>query len=394
MGYIYARGSRLWAGFWDHTKKLHQKQTPFVVGQEDDARAALERAEAEVAAGVDTETIVIGPTTVKQHIETWSQSRMDQGVGCAFDDRTRLRKYAVPIIGQLAFDEVRPRHIRDLIRTLVQSSGLAPRSIRHVYGALHVMFRDAVVDEILPANPCVLKSGDLPRKKDKDPRWRPGAIFTRAEVPQLIWDDRIPKDRRVLYALLALAGPRFGEASAARWYSYDEKIEPLGRLVVATSWSTRRAIEKSTKTEEPRSVPIHPVFAEILTEWKQTGWREIMGRDPTPEDLIIPSRRGANRGVNHALRRFHEDLDRLGLRHRRLHDLRRTFISLAISDGARPDVLKRVTHGRPGDIMGVYTELPWETLCEDVGKLKIARPAPATPPTSPPDNAMSIEIVH
>jgi hypothetical protein len=49
--------------------------------------------------------------------------------------------------------------------------------------------------------------------------------------------------------------------------------------------------------------------------------------------LIVPSRRGAPRNANHMLRWFHEDLERIGLQARRQHDARRTFITVALSDG-------------------------------------------------------------
>lgn len=75
--------------------------------------------------------------------------------------------------------------------------------------------------------------------------------------------------------------------------------------------------------------------------------------------------------MNHALKRFHEDLERLGLRKRRQHDARRSFITLARSDGARKDVLEWVTHGPRGDIVDLYTTLPWEALCAEVAKLRI-----------------------
>jgi hypothetical protein len=75
--------------------------------------------------------------------------------------------------------------------------------------------------------------------------------------------------------------------------------------------------------------------------------------------------------VNHGLRRFHEDLERLGLRPRRQHDTRRTFISIARADGARPDILRWATHGPTGDVVDVYTTLPWATLCEEVAKARI-----------------------
>ncbi len=67
------------------------------------------------------------------------------------------------------------------------------------------------------------------------------------------------------------------------------------------------------------------------------------------------------------------DFAALGWRRRRGHDLRRTFISLARADGARPDVLKLITHGHAGDMISIYTEMPWEALCEQVVSLRVSR---------------------
>ena len=76
--------------------------------------------------------------------------------------------------------------------------------------------------------------------------------------------------------------------------------------------------------------------------------------------------------MNASLRRFHEDLDRIGLRARRPHDARRTFISIARADGAVADTLHFATHGPDGDIMDDYTTLPWSALCDEVSKAKIS----------------------
>ena len=57
--------------------------------------------------------------------------------------------------------------------------------------------------------------------------------------------------------------------------------------------------------------------------------------------------------------------------YQRSHDVRRTFIKLARSDGARKDVLEWITHGPRGDIVDLYTTLPWELLCGAVSLLKI-----------------------
>ena len=97
-----------------------------------------------------------------------------------------------------------------------------------------------------------------------------------------------------------------------------------------------------------------------------------MGRAPEAADLIVPSRTGRCRSANHMLKKFHQDLERIGLRKRRQHDLRRTFISLCRADGGRGDILRFITHGpNKGDVFDSYTTLPWEALCTEVAKLRI-----------------------
>ena len=73
-------------------------------------------------------------------------------------------------------------------------------------------------------------------------------------------------------------------------------------------------------------------------------------------------------------KRLRDDLAMLKLRHRRGHDLRRTMISLARTDGARKDILELCTHTpRKGSAMDLYTTFPWESLCEEVSKLRVQR---------------------
>ena len=194
------------------------------------------------------------------------------------------------------FAELRTRQIRDLVKQLrVKQSArgdlLAPRTVRHVYSALRTMLQDAVVDELIDVSPCAVRKGELPGKIDRDPLWRPGAVFTRDEVESLISDERIPEDRRVVNALLFLAGLRFGECAALRWRVYDPSVEPLGKLVVATSFNVKKHAEKSVTTERPREVPVHPTLASVLATWKLGGWQELMGRPGPPVPTISSSPR-------------------------------------------------------------------------------------------------------
>lgn len=195
---------------------------------------------------------------------------------------------------------------------------LAPRTIRNVYSVCSALFRDAATEGLIEQTPCILSRAQLPKVKDADPTWRATAIFLPAEVESLISDERIPRDRRVCYALYFLGCTRFGDMSALHWRAYDPNRAPLASLRVELSYNTRAKQEKGVKTDNPRTVPVHPTLARILGEWKLSGWPQMFkDKKPLPDDLIVPSRLGKNRSANHLLKRFHEDCARLARRSRR-----------------------------------------------------------------------------
>jgi len=105
----------------------------------------------------------------------------------------------------------------------------------------------------------------------------------------------------------------------------------------------------------------------MLAEWRLSGWPAVMGRAPTPDDLVVPMPAPANRGPrvkqgamrteHNTYKRLIKDLATLGRRHRRFHDLRRTMITLARADGARKDILELCPHtpGKNGRTIDLYT---------------------------------------
>jgi integrase len=361
VGSLYLKRGRLWARFKNASGKWAATPTPYLPADRDKALRFLKVLEADTRIAVsESPPKRPGTPTVSEYSEGWIKDRRALGLRTADDDETRLKLHALPAIGAMAIDEVRPRHIRDLVLALRKDGALAPRSIRNVYGVLATMFRTAVADEVIAATPCVLARGILPKKVDKDPAWRATAIFTRPEVEQLISDVRIPEDRRVLYGLKGIAGLRHTEAATLRWRQYDAALEPLGALNL-----------ERTKTGVPRRIPVHPTLARLLAEWKLSGWERTYGRRPEPDDVIVPTRNLTERPSPDAQRSLGLDLDTLKLRRRRGHDLRRTFVTLAQVDGARRDLLETISHGPRGDIINVYSSFPWPALCAEVAKLKI-----------------------
>lgn len=383
---IFARGNVLWIRFRDVTG-WRRASTGYRVGQEALAAEVLAEVEARLAPKVAAAAIDV--TGARMPLRVFAEKWLDaRDTETAKDDRGRYENHIDPVLGNVAIADITKRHVQDFVKSLAKKRKLgnlrkdgtrtetdeliAPRTVRHIYGTLRAMFADAVADDVIKESPCVLRD-ELPEKKDKDRSWRRTAVFTRDEVEIIIsaTDDKIPEDRRVLDAIMLIGAARFGEAAALTWRDYDAVCSPLGKLTIDKSYSSKSHKVKCDKTDNPREMPVHPTLAKVLAAWKLGGFERLTGRPPRPDDLIVPSRRGQARNVNHMLRRFHEDLERVGLRPRRQHDSRRTFISIARSDGAERDKLRWCTHGPSGDVFDDYTTFTWAALCDEVAKARI-----------------------
>lgn len=369
----YRRGKIWWISYTGPGGESVRESTGTTIGAV--AERMLKDRRAEVAMGTWRPRSVggAGRPTVASFAPRFVEELRRRGVRTAGDYEARLRDHVIPALGARPLDAIRPRDVAAFIQGIASGGKLAPRSVVHVLDALRSLLRLAVFEELIIANPASdLPRGIVPKKRDADPSWRATAIYTATELAMLLTDARVPGDRRVMYALEGLAGLRFGEAAGRRWIDLVPDA-PMARLVVATQYDGR-----ATKTDTPRAVPVHPMLAAILAEWRLSGWRELVGRAPKPEDLIAPSRRGVVRSVRHGHNKLHDDLDRLGLRRRRQHDLRRTFVSLARAGGASPEVVRLVTHGRASadpdhQVIDGYTTLPWAVLCDAVSRIEVPR---------------------
>jgi hypothetical protein len=131
----------------------------------------------------------------------------------------------------------------------------------------------------------------------------------------------------------------------------------------------------------------------MLAEWRLSGWSEMMGRLPEPDDLILPlppadAERRTNRtgepirGDVYIRRRWVDAGEpMLGWRHREVYATKATFISLVIEDGADPLVIEhRVTHTKPRrSAFDGYDRGPhWRQTCTEVAKLRVSRRPLAT----------------
>ena len=334
--------------------------------------------------------LIAGAFTLRDWVKTWLERRREAGLDWK-KDRGRLVNHVLPELGGLEIADVTAARLADLVHALRFKKKLANRTVRNVYSTLAACMRDARIAGKRSDTPCILTDAQLGPIVDKDPEWRSAAVYTRKEAEAMIGSPKIPLDRQIVYGLGLLAGLRIGEGAALRWRNYDATCEPLGKLTVATAYSTSYSRAKGTKTNAVRYVPVHPVLAQLLTEWRQ-GWAAMFGRDPEPDDLIVPlppdvrrtSRKGDRyRGWDYTGRRWREvDLPALGWRSRSVYDTRASFISLALEDDADREILRRVTHAKAKrDAFDGYDRGErWAETCREVARLRLTRLVPAMYP--------------
>src|SRR5687767_2738010 len=113
MGSIYKRGKKLWLRFKGPDGKWTQSPSGFEVGQEQQAREALRRLEDRLAANVEFGEPEKGPVTLARYTQRW----LEQRKGLVADlrtDESRLRLHVLPYIGEMALEDIRPRHLVEL----------------------------------------------------------------------------------------------------------------------------------------------------------------------------------------------------------------------------------------------------------------------------------------
>ncbi len=380
-GTVYLRGAVWWIAYsWQGERYYEKASADQRVAKSLLAKRRKEGPEAPKAAPVSL--------TVERYLDRWTTGRQGR-VRHADNEVAFFVRYVYPQIGSMVLGEVTRADMIALVetleRTVSEKTGklLSARTVLAIYRTIQVAYSDAMTDLGLKSTPCTLKTrrNELPRKRDVSPTWRKEAVYTLAEIETLLSSPALPPDRRAFYGLMALAGCRSSEAAGLRWRDYDHAETPLGRLTVARQADGPR-VERETKTGDTKEVAVHPVLAELLSHWRRVGFAQIFGRDPRPDDPIVPSRGDESgetfRGRSQSHRSLVGDLKRAGLRAvpSCQHAMRATFLTRLSADGAIMAIARRATHAAPKDVQGGYDRSGWLDLCREVAKLSITLRAP------------------
>lgn len=344
---------------------------------------------------IDTRTELFG-----SYAERLLARRIAKGLRSRKDARSVLDTHLMPVFRDRPLGAVTTREVREFVEMLrkkphARSTPEKPRTLANntvlnIYGMLRAIFGRAVREDILDKNPCKLGDEDLPEKTYAIEDFQKVQIYECDEVIALLDLEKtgahpLPDHWRQLYRAVYWTGGRIGEVCALTFARVELDLKPLGKATLAKSYSSKNKEVGPTKTGDIKELPIHPQWAPHFREWCESGYEQYTGRKPTPDAIVFPAKgRGTKRGrLFHrsstvVLHRLHDDLDKLGFRKRRTHDLRRTFITMiANTDGINHKLLHRLTHSRGGAVIENYIEHKFEAVCREFMKVRLEKSTPA-----------------
>jgi integrase len=229
----------------------------------------------------------------------------------------------------------------------------SPKTVRHVHTLLHKALNDAVRWGHLARNPASLAEAPRPRTPEMH-------VWTAEQLRTFLHE----VERERLYAawlLLITTGMRRGEVLGLTWENVDLRA---GRLSVVHSLTVvdyhRVAMLEPKTAKGRRSVALDPATIDALRAHRKQQLEERMVAGPTTQDsgLVFTRPSGAPIHPEYVSRRFTQLSRRAGLPRIRLHDLRHSYATAALTTGISAKVVsERLGHSSVSITLDIYSHV-------------------------------------
>jgi integrase len=254
-----------------------------------------------------------------------------------------LDVHIIPRLGDTRLQALSTEMISDM-RAEMSASGVGEPAIRKVLVVLQSILERAVEWRHIDTNPA--RSVRKPSQQRTRVVRPLGPKIVEEMRAHLLSTDR-PLDA-TLISVLAYAGLRPGEAIGLRWHDVGERTLLVERSVAFGQL-------KSTKTGGTRSVRLLSALRHDLNAWREQTDRNA------DLDLIFPSPDGspwnADRARNWRKRAFAEAAEHAAVPHARPYDLRHSYVSLLIAQGATVVEVARQAGHAPTMTLSTYAHL-------------------------------------
>jgi integrase len=282
----------------------------------------------------------------KDYAENWLSSYADLQCkpSTAYSYAQLLRLHVTPRFGERRLTEITRDEVKlflsDLSRATRMVNEIAvPRfsknTLRLVVCTLRAVMNAALEDGVIEVNPA----SKVGRFTKSEKATREAGAMSRAETEQFLTSVKeFSPDLYPLFLMALRAGLRKGELIAVKWgdVQFGSSEDDSNRYL----WVQRNFVHgkfTSPKSKKSRRVDLSRGLRRVLIELRDTRLLAAMmeGKASIADDLIFPSKAGTVLDPNNLVHyHFLPCLEHAGLRRFRFHDLRHTFGSLLIQDGA------------------------------------------------------------
>jgi integrase len=250
------------------------------------------------------------------------------------------RRYVAPHLGALRMDEIEPRHLAGLIRTMRLDS-FSESSIYNALLPVRAMYRLARRRGLTGRTPFDgLDPDELPRPSPGGH----GRVLDEQELAALV--RHATDGYRPALTVLAYTGLRISELLGLRWADVDfveGELRVRTQLLPARKDRPARLVPLKTKASE-RDVPLFPAVENTLADLLQAELAAGHGGD---DELVFTTRTGRPLAQRNVARAVEEAAAAAGLERATPHDLRRSFCSLAGRRGVAPIEAAQITGHSP-----------------------------------------------
>jgi len=322
-------------------------------------RREAEATRAKLVTEVNTGAYVVpGRTTLTEWIhDSWFPMTEPRVKPTTFHSYKRnLELHVIPTLGQKRLQQLTPAMLTGLYGRLAQDTterkGLSAKTISYIHSTLHKVLSDAVDSGLLVKNVAATAKPPRPNRRATGgiQAWEPNEL---ARFLEAVRETRLA----AIWRLSAMTGMRRGEVLGLRWCDVDLDRARLSvrQALVAVGYEV---VHSTPKSHSARVIDLDAETVAQLRAHRRHQDEERAEWGVDYQDNKVAKENGEPIHPHTFSQAFERLIQKAGLPQIRLHDIRHTHATLALTAGVPVKVIsERLGHESPAFTLKQYAHV-------------------------------------